>query len=101
MPVSDTPSETVVFELPDGVGARRLCERLRPHWRGGCHDGDEAAIVSVVLRPAEGDLAALLRTVRLWARETAIGAIRFHLDGRAYLIEPANAVRPAAYGAAA
>jgi hypothetical protein len=79
---SRTRSETVFFELPNRSGAQRLCERLRPRWFGGCYGGDGTALVAVDLRPAEDDLAALLRAVTLWVRDSGAGAIRYHVDGR-------------------
>jgi hypothetical protein len=88
--------ETVVFELSDSWRAQRLSERLRHRWHSGVTDGDEAALVTVELRLEEGDLAALLRAVKLWVDEQALEAIVFHLDGRAYVLEAGTAIRSGA-----
>jgi hypothetical protein len=91
-----THSETVVFELSDSWGAKRLSERLRHRWHSGVTDGGEAALVTVQLRLEEGDLAALLRAVKLWVDEQALDSIRFHLDGRDYVLEAGSSIRPPA-----
>jgi hypothetical protein len=89
-------SETVVFELLDWPGAERLCERLRQHGRIRIHELEGAALVSVELRPEGDELAVLLRAAKNWVDESSIGSIRFHLDGRAYVLESGTAIRPAA-----
>jgi small ligand-binding sensory domain FIST len=50
----------------------------------------------VELRPEGDELAVLLRAAKQRLDECAIGAIRFHLDGRAYVLESGTAIRPAA-----
>jgi hypothetical protein len=82
-------SETVVFELLHPMGAERLCELLHPHRHIRISEVEGAALVTAELRPEEGDLAALLRAVEAWLEESGFGPIRFHLDGRAYELEPA------------
>jgi hypothetical protein len=89
--VDEALSEAVVFELQNLAGAERLCERLRPRWRPAIYGSDEAAIVAVELRPQEGDLAVLLRAIKLWAGDAALDEIRFHLDGRTYALESGTA----------
>jgi hypothetical protein len=91
-----THSETVVFELSDSWGAERLSEQLRHRWHSGVSNGDEAALVAVDLRLEEGDLAALLRAVKLWIDDEALDTIRFRLDGRVYVLEAGTAIRLAA-----
>jgi hypothetical protein len=77
-------SETVVFELLDPMGAERLCELLHPHRHIRVCAVEGAALVSAELGPEEGDLAALLRQVRAWLKESGCSSVRFHLDGRTY-----------------
>jgi hypothetical protein len=80
-------SETVVFELLGRGAGDRLCERLQSRWFVGVYECEELALVAAELRPEEGDLAVLLRAVKLWAADSAIPALRFHLDGREYVLE--------------
>lgn len=89
-------SETVVFELSDRQGAEGLWEQLRRRWSGGVYEDDEGALVAVELRSEEGDLATLLRTVQFWAHEHQPDSVLFHLDGRAYVLEPTTSIWPAA-----
>ena len=42
-------------------------------------------VVDVTFRSA-GELARLLRTVEAWVAERALGAVRYHLDGKAYIL---------------
>jgi hypothetical protein len=83
-------SETVVFELLDPMGAERLCELLHPHRHIRICELEGAALVAAELRPEEGDLAALLRSVKAWLDGSGRGPIRFHLDGRAYRLAPSR-----------
>jgi hypothetical protein len=87
MPAEEAFSETVVFELLGQATGDGLCERLRPHWFVGLYECDDLVLVAAELRPEEGDLAVLLRAVKLWATDSATGALRFHLDGREYVLE--------------
>jgi hypothetical protein len=96
VPADAVLCETVVFELPMGGGAERLRERLRPRWSTQVFEHEDGALVAVDLRSAEGDLATLLRTIQFWAHGTGRHLLRFHLDGRAYVLEARAAIWPAA-----
>jgi hypothetical protein len=87
MPAVDALSETVVFELLGQATADGLCERLRPRWFVGVYECDDLVLVAAELRPEEYDLALLLRAVKQWAEDSSLPAIRFHVDGREYLLE--------------
>jgi hypothetical protein len=84
---AETLDETIVFELLDGVGADRLCERLRHRWHVGAYESEDVVLVVAELRPRQDDLAILLRAVKLWLLDYGVGALRFHLDGRAFILE--------------
>jgi hypothetical protein len=84
---AETLDETIVFELLDGVGADRLCERLRHRWHVGAYESEDVVLVVAELRPRQDDLAILLRAVKLWLLDYGVGALRFHLDGRAFVLE--------------
>jgi hypothetical protein len=85
--LADTLHETVVFELFDIDGARSLCERLRLRWHSEYYECEDIVLVAAELRPRKDDLAILLRAVKLWLIDRHVGALRFHLDGRAYVLE--------------
>jgi len=82
-------SETVVFVLLDPLGAEQLCELLHPRRHIRICEFEGAALVAADLKPQEGDLAALLRLVKDWLDESGRGPVRFHLDGRAYMLPAA------------
>jgi hypothetical protein len=87
MPVGEALNETLVFELPSRARAENLCERLRPRWHVSLYDCNEVVLVAAELRPRSDDLAVLLRAVKLWAADSALALLRFHLDGRSYVLE--------------
>lgn len=95
---ADALTETVVFELFEHSGAERLCERLRHRWHVDFYECEDIVLVAAELRPRQDDLAILLRAVKLWLLDTGVGALRFHLDGRAFVLEsdPALYRAPAA-----
>jgi hypothetical protein len=96
VPTEEALSDLVVFELSGLSRAERLWERLRPRWFGGVYQCGDEALVAIELRPQEDDLSTLLRAVQLWAADSGLPAVRFHLDGRGYLLRPASATRCAA-----
>jgi hypothetical protein len=80
-------TDTVQFEIPDLIAARGLLVRLartRPTW---LDDQVEAAIVEAMLPDDGAELATLLREVEAWIIDHGVGAIRWHLDGRTYIME--------------
>ena len=87
MPVGAALNETLVFELPFHARAESLCERLQPRWHVSLYDCNEVVLVAAELRPRTDDLAVLLRAVKLWAADSALALLRFHLDGRSYVLE--------------
>ena len=84
---ADELNETLVFELYGRTRADGLCETLRPRWRCNAYDCSEIVLVAAELRPRADDLGILLRAVKLWAAEATVALIRFHLDGRSYVLE--------------
>jgi hypothetical protein len=80
-------TETVQFELPDLAGAARLATLLRPSWAVSVNEEDGVALVDVYIRASGADLASLLRSVEDWVVRESLGAIRFELDGRVYVLE--------------
>lgn len=81
-------SDVVLFEVPDAGLSALLAERLADRW-GVTVDAGRPEVVAVLveLRPFEQDLAFLLRDVAAWVEVEALGALRFELDGRGYVLE--------------
>ena len=86
MPASEL-NETLIFELQSRTEAEDLCGRLRPRWHCDSYDCTDVVLVAAELRPRADDLGILLRAVRLWAAQSAVALMRFHLDGRSYVLE--------------
>ena len=80
-------TETAQFELPDLAGAARLATLLRSRWAVTVNEDEDVALVDVHIRPSSSNLASLLRTVEDWVAQESLGAIRFELDGRVYILE--------------
>ncbi len=80
-------NETLVFEVSSIPQGESLCERLRLRWHVDSYDCSDVVLVAAELRPTDDDLAVLLRAVKLWALDSTVPLLRFHLDGRAYVLE--------------
>jgi hypothetical protein len=80
-------NETLVFELPCPTRGESLCERLRPRWHVDSYDCGDVVLVAAELRPHPDDLAVMLRAVKLWALDSSFALLRFHLDGRSYVLD--------------
>lgn len=87
MPADEALNETLVFEVSSRARAESLCERLRPSWHVDLYECDDVVLVAAELGSHTDDLAVLLRAVELWAAESALALLRFHLDGRPYVLE--------------
>ena len=96
MPPETLTLEVVVFEIPGVDRARELSELLAEERLTWVERGEGIGRVVVLLRPDEGDLAALMRTTEQWVADRHLFAIRFSLDGRDYVLEAGDAIWPAA-----
>jgi hypothetical protein len=89
-------SDDVLIEVPDPGQAALLAERLADRWRVTVDAArPDVVAVRVELRPLEQDLALLLREVAGWVEQEALGAVRFELDGRGYVLEAGEVDWPA------
>jgi hypothetical protein len=85
---SETPlDELVLFELPSKYFAEQLLLSALSERVAWLQIGDAASIVGVLLTPDELDLARLLREVQTWLDRSGLLALRFEVDGRAYVLE--------------
>ena len=53
-------------------------------------------LVAAELRENADDLALMLRAVKLWALGVRMALMRFHLDGRAYVLDSGLGLEQAA-----
>ncbi len=81
-------SDTARFEVVELATAVRLAQRLGRS-RSVMLVAESEYVKSVVaeVRRAPADLAGLLRDVEEWVREESLGAIRYELDGRAFVLD--------------
>jgi hypothetical protein len=80
-------SDAVAFELADVPLSTRLAERLARRRNVILSaERQDVMVVLAELGPEPEDLIGLLREVEGWVEEEAVCAIRFELDGRAYVL---------------
>jgi hypothetical protein len=85
--ISGDLSETAQFEVPDIASSVRLAERLADRWQVAVTaERKEVVGVHADLNPEVDDMAVLLREVEDWVEEESLAAVRFTLDGRAYVL---------------
>lgn len=88
-------TSAVVFELGDNNAAHHLCETLWRRWDAVMQHGDAATLVSVGLPQAPRGVNEVLCTVEDWLDRRGVSLIRFHLDGRLYVLQRGGHVAPA------
>jgi hypothetical protein len=85
-------SETALFEVHDVASSARLAGRLAERWKVAVTaERRDIVVVHAELKPDVEDVAALLREVEEWVEEESLSAVRFELDGRAYVLEAGEA----------
>jgi hypothetical protein len=87
VPFAHSLDEIVLFELPDSRTAERLLKQVAAKRLAWLQGGESAAVVGVLLNPDELDLALLLRDAEAWLERTGLGAMRFEVDGRTYVLQ--------------
>jgi hypothetical protein len=84
-------NDILVFELPDRRLATDLMASVRDRWICAVHEEPGVAVLGVYLLPyGDSELAHLLRRVEAWVGSRSLGAIRYWLDRRAYILEAAT-----------
>jgi hypothetical protein len=87
---------TMIFELPSVQEAIYLREHLEPARLCHIDFEDETWRVLAAFGPAPDDFALLLRAVEEWVADWEIGAIRIHVDERAYVLAATEVSQEAA-----
>ncbi|HXZ57639.1 MAG TPA: hypothetical protein VEG40_08660 [Gaiellaceae bacterium] len=81
-------SEHALFEVADIASAAGLATRLAERWSVVVSaERPDTFCVVAELRGDSDDVALLLREVEAWVEREAALALRFELDGRAYVLE--------------
>ena len=81
-------SDVVLIEIPDPGLSALLAERLSDRWRVTVDAArPDVVAVRVELRPVDQDLAVLMREVSCWIEQEGLGALRYELDGRGYVLQ--------------
>jgi hypothetical protein len=83
-------SDDIRFEVPQEDAAQDLCQLLESS-RSHVEMTDNAWSVHAAPGVDPMALALLLRRVEAWVAEKGLYAIRFHLDGRWYVMESGEA----------
>jgi len=82
--------ESVRFELPTHFAAAALWQHLHGERSAWTEPRDDAWLVFAELQEAD-DLAVLLRGAEEWLATTRLGAIRFSVDDRMYVLAAGEA----------
>jgi len=85
-------SDVVLFELPTFEAAQAFRVRLRSRWQGWSHADEQGWLFATELREETDDLAVLLREGQQLVADLDLPALVFVLDGRSYVLEPAEPV---------
>jgi hypothetical protein len=80
-------STTAAFELPSVPHAVELFEELQSNWVGWIENRLDGIFVVVQAPERISELDELLASVEKWVTDQAFLAIRFHLEGRAYILQ--------------
>jgi hypothetical protein len=87
------PTATAAFELPSVNHALELLRELR-NWVCWIENGLDGTFVVVLAPERISDLNGLMSRVEKWIAEQEFLAMRFHLDGRAYIMQRDGFVGP-------
>ena len=89
------PPATAAFELPCVTHALELLRELHTEWVGWIENRLDGTFVVVLAPETIGELNQLMSRVGTWITAQDFLAIRFHLEGRAYIMHRGGSVRPA------
>jgi hypothetical protein len=80
-------SSGIQFDVAPPTAAPRLAARLGFAWSTAVIEEDESTTVVVMLDARPTSFARILRIAEEWVEEEGLGAIRFAVDGREYVLE--------------
>jgi|SRR6266550_2334959 hypothetical protein len=81
------PAAAGAFEVPSLADAADLFKELQPSWGGWIESGLDGTFVVVLVPERTSELNQLLAGVENWITRQSFLAIRFHLDGRVYILQ--------------
>jgi hypothetical protein len=73
--------------MPGLTPALELLKALQADWVGWIENGLDGTFVVVLAPEKVNELSELMASVEGWIAEQAFLAIRFHLDGRVYIMQ--------------
>jgi hypothetical protein len=85
-------SDVVLFELPTFEDAQAFRTRFRPRWHGWSLADDDIWLFAAELGADSNGLALLLREAQELITERKLPPVRFVVDNRVYVLEPAEPV---------
>jgi len=77
----------VEFEVPLFAPVARFVARLRLAWLTAVEELEDSTLIIVELNARPESFARLLRLAEEWVRDEALGAIRFSIDDRSYVLQ--------------
>lgn len=83
-------SDVVLFELPTFEAAQAFRVQMRPRWPGWSHNDEPVWLFAAELGDESDSLALLLREAQELLADLDLPAIVFVLDGRTYVLDPAE-----------
>ena len=95
MSSSRFPSDAAAFEMPSLQRATHLFRALQARWGGWIETGLDGTFVIVHTPERISELDELLGTVENWITQQTFFAVRFHLEGRVYIMQRDGFIGPA------
>jgi hypothetical protein len=80
-------SNDLEFEIPFHAPARQLAARLSLAWKTWTDELDDSTLIVVELDSMPKSFARAMRIVQEWVSDEGLGAIRFCVDGRSYVLD--------------
>ena len=88
-------SDVVLFELPSYEDSEAFRVHFRPRWSGWSVEDEQVWLFAVELGDSVVELPLLLREAQDLLADRALPAVRFVLDSRIYVLEPASGAHAA------
>jgi hypothetical protein len=80
-------SDEIEFEVPSYASVRRFAARLSLAWPTFVEELEDSTLIIVEFGPRPTSFARVLRLGEEWVRNETLGAIRFAVDGRSYVLK--------------
>jgi hypothetical protein len=91
---SGFPTDTAAFEVPGVTDAMSLLDHLKSRWSAWCESSVAGTFVIVLVPEPIDEFNDMLASVEHWITQQTFLAIRFFLDGRAYIMQRGGSIGP-------